>query len=331
MKKALVTGAAGFIGSHVVHELLAKNVAVRAVLRPGEPTLNIDGLDIEIVTGDILDKAFIKKSMEGIDHVFHLAAIYSIWMEDWKPLWEINLQGTQNILWAALKAEVQRVVYTSSITAIGILPGNGVANESTPFNQYKSSPYVLSKYLSQKIALGFAENGLDVVIVNPALPFGPGDRGPTPTGQTILSLINNGTIKLDGGFNGVDVRDVAKGHVLAAEKGRTGECYILGNQNMTLEEFNVLVEKGYGKKLRKIPIKVKPKTMERMAYMMEWMADNVTHKTPFSTVADAKYISQCLYVDNSKAKRELGFAPRDVAVSIRDAIDWFRVNGYIKK
>ena len=253
MKKVLVTGAGGFIGSHVVEELLKENIEVRALIRPGESLTNLKGMEIEKVEGDVLDTGAVLKAMAGVDTVFHLAAIFAIWMRDWSRIYEVNMQGTQNVLWAAMKSNI-RVVYTSSIASIGIAPGKQLSDEKTPFNQYTlGNHYVLTKYLSQQIARGFAANGLDVVIVNPCFPFGTNDSGPTPTGQLIVDVLKSKNIfAFPGGINIVDVRDVAKGHVLAAKKGRTGELYILGNRNVTMKEFMQLIYKAAGFTVRPI-------------------------------------------------------------------------------
>ncbi|MBF0352149.1 MAG: SDR family oxidoreductase [SAR324 cluster bacterium] len=329
MKKALVTGAGGFIGSHVAKVLLDQGVEVRAVLRPGESPRNLEGLPLEIMMGDILDKTFLRRCIKDIDTVFHLAGIYSIWMPDWKPLYEVNLQGTRNIMWASLENNVKKVVFTSSISALGIEPGTNVANEETEFNQYDANPYVLSKYLSQQEVIGFSEHGLNVVVVNPAFPFGPGDRSPTPTGQLILNLLKGVHLNIKGGFNAVDVRDVAIGHILAAEHGKRGEKYILGNRDLTISEFAEIVAEVSPKKLRTITVPLPKLAMEGAAHILKMVADHYTHKTPLSTPAEVRYISQYIYVDNNKAQRELGFAPRDVGISIRDSIEWFYSNGYV--
>jgi dihydroflavonol-4-reductase len=181
MKKVLVTGAGGFIGSHIVEELLKENIEVKAFIRPEESLTNLKGMKIERVEGDVLDSRAVLKAMAGVDTVFHLAAIYSIWMRDWSRIYEVNMQGTQNVLWAAMKSNIARVVYTSSIASIGIAPGKQLSDEETPFNQYTlGNHYVLTKYLSQQIARGFAANGFDLVIVNPCFPFGTNDIMPTP-------------------------------------------------------------------------------------------------------------------------------------------------------
>lgn len=326
MKKVLVTGAAGFIGSHVVRQLLAENVAVRALIRPGENTENLKGLDIEMMEGDILDDARVNKAIAGVDTVFHLAAIYAIWMKDWKPIYEVNLQGSRNVLWAAFKSDhIDRVVYTSSISALGVEPGKVLNNETAPFNQYDlGSHYVLTKYLSQQEALGFAANGLDLVVVNPAFPFGPGDIGPTPTGKIIIDVVSGlNMTAFDGGLNIVDVRDVAKGHILAAKKGRAGQCYILGNVNVTITELMKMIYKAADRNRSFIP-KVPLSIIKGGATAMKFWSDRFSRKPPMSTPVDVSYAANYLYFDNTKARKELGLEFRPVEASLKEAIAWFR-------
>jgi len=331
MKKALVTGAAGFIGSHVVRALLDDNVHVRAMIRPGEDTRNIKELDIEIVEGDVMDNDFVKKAVSGVDTVFHLAAIYAIWMPDWRPIYEVNLQGSRNILWACLHSGVGKVVYTSSISAIGIAPGKDLSNETTPFNQYDlGSHYVITKYLSQQEALGFAANGLDLVVVNPAFPFGPGDIGPTPTGRMIIDIATGiNRTAFSGGLNIVDVRDVAMGHVLAAKKGKSGELYILGNRNVTVTELMDMVNNCLGQKKRYIPM-VPKAVLTGGTYVLRAWSDRVSHKPPMSTPVEIRYASNYLYFDNTKAKTQLGLDFRPVETSIKESLEWFRENGRLQ-
>ncbi|AUM11351.1 SDR family oxidoreductase [Ketobacter alkanivorans] len=324
MKKALVTGAAGFIGSHVVDQLTAKGIDVRAAVLPNERTHNIDHYQPEIVRGDMLDKDFVKEIVKDVDTVFHLAAVYATWMPDWKPLWEVNMQGSRNVLWACMNAKnVKKVVYTSSLSAIGLLPGRAASNETTPFNQYDALPYILSKYLSQQEALDFAEQGLNLTVVNPAFPFGPGDVAPTPTGGIIMKMIEGGArFSFPGGFNLVDVRDVAAGHILAAEKGRQGEKYILGNENVTGEEFSKICAEILGKSDRVIPLP--GMLVEGGAQLAQFIADNITHSKPYIIPKELKYASQFAFMDCNKARKELGYNPRDVRISLRDSIAWFQ-------
>jgi dihydroflavonol-4-reductase len=330
MKKVLVTGAAGFIGSHVVRELLSENVEVRCLIRPGESTKNLDGLDVELLTGDILNIAAVEKALDGIDTVFHLAAVYSIWMRDWSRIYEVNIQGARNVLWTGLRKNIEKVVFTSSIAAIGIAPGKEPSTEDTPFNQYAlGNHYVLTKYLSQQEALEFAKKGLNLVLVNPGFPFGPMDIGPTPTGQIIVDILKGYSRSyFNGGINIIDVRDVAKGHVLAAQKGRQGNLYILGNRNISMEDFLRLVCRiaGFdGRMLIKLPIPV----IKAGAAVLKFWSDHVSNKPPMSTPAEIAYAAQYLYFDNTKAVNELGLSFRPVEDSLQDSIRWFRENRYV--
>jgi dihydroflavonol-4-reductase len=328
MKKALVTGAAGFIGSHVVEQLHERGVVVRALLRPGEPRDNLEGIsDLEILEGDVLDQAAVDRAMQGVDTLFHLAAIYALWMDDYSQIYEVNLQGSRNVLWSALRAGVERVVYTSSIAALGVAPGREISNEATPFNQHTlGNHYVLTKHISQQEALGFSQNGLDLVVVNPAFPFGERDLAPTPTGQVIIDILKgHNRFYFDGGINVVDVRDVARGHLLAADKGRTGECYVLGNANVTMASFVKLVCRvaGLDRTLFKFPLPV----VKAAASGLSWVADNVTHRPPLMTPSDAKYAAQYLFYDVSRAQRELGLELTPIEASLQRAIRWFREAG----
>ncbi|ACL04658.1 NAD-dependent epimerase/dehydratase [Desulfatibacillum aliphaticivorans] len=329
MERALVTGAAGFIGSNVVKELLSQGVKVRAMILPGEPTDNLEGLKIGRTEGDILNPKDVARAMRGVDVVFHLAAIYSTWMLDWSKIYEVNLQGSRNVLWAAMKSKnVKRVVYTSSIAALGTSQGGGLANEETPFDQYAiNAHYVLTKYLSQQEALGFAQNGLDLVVVNPAFPFGPGDIAPTPTGEMIKGVLQGKVrFRFDGGINIADVRDVAKGHVLAAQKGKAGQKYILGNKNISMADFIRLVRDAAGMPdvpLPKIPISA----LKAASYLFKTWADHFSHTHPLMTPSDAEMASRYLYYDVSKARDQLGLECRPIAESIRDSIQWFRERG----
>jgi len=330
MKKALVTGAAGFIGSNVVRVLLEEGVEVRAMIRPGEDARNLKGLPVEQVPGDVLDPPCLDRALRGCDTLFHLAAIYAIWLKDRSRIYQVNLQGSRNVLWAARRAGVEKVVYTSSIAGLGIKPGREPADEETGFNQFKlANDYVLTKYLSQEEALTFAREGLPLVVVHPAFPFGEGDVAPTPTGKLIIDAVNGkNPLYFAGGINAVDVMDVARGHVLAARKGAKGEKYILGNQNFTIQEFFQLVGKVAGVKTAYLKV---PIWAGRLAgYFMEKWADR-TGNPPLSTAKEIPYTAQYLFYNVTKAQVKLGLKLTPIEDSLKRAIDWFKKVGYIKR
>jgi len=330
MKKALVTGAAGFIGSNVVRELLAEGVDVRALIRRGEDLQNLEGVDVERVEGDVLDPESLRRAVKGCDTLFHLAAIYKFWSPEPRSLYEVNVRGSNNMLMVAGKADVEKIVYTSSIGAIGLEDGESAATEKTPFNwfQYKID-YILTKYISEMNALDMANFGFPVVVVNPAVPFGPGDITPTPSGKIIVDVLSgNFPGYIDAGMCTVDVRDVARGHVLAAQKGRIGEKYILGNQNIHFKDLVERIARAAGMKikLRKLPKAV----MFGYGWAAEKIADHFTHREPVLTYALAQQTAQYLYFDNTKARAELGLSFRLLDETILDAINWFQEIGMVK-
>lgn len=330
MKKALVTGAAGFIGSNVVRELMAEDVDVRAMVLPNEDQRNLDGLDVEKVEGNVLDPDSIDRAMAGCDTLFHLAAVYALWVPDRRIFYDVNLQGSRNVLWSARRADVEKVVYTASIAALGVKKGMLCADEETPFNQYhKANDYVLTKHISQEEALTFAREGMPIVVVNPCFPYGEGDVGPTPTGKIILDVANRVQfMTYEGGINIVDVKDVARGHVLAAKHGKIGEKYILGNRNVTMKELFELVACAAGVDCRMIKM---PMSLTRLyGYLWKKLAD-WTGTQPTTTHQEVAYSRQYLFYDVSKAQRELGLELTPLEVSLRRSLDWFEENGYIPR
>jgi len=323
-----VTGATGFIGSAVVRKLVEAKRAVRAIVEPGGNVnaKNLDGLNVERVTCDVTDGVAMKRALSGCETLYHLAAIYKTWLPDPSVLYKVNIEGTTATLLAAQAAKVKRVVYTSSIAAIGLVEG-GLADESTPFNLYDvANDYILSKYLSERVALRFAQAGLDVVVVNPDFPFGPRDIAPTPTGKIIVALLKKEVPGVGaGGLCTIDVDDCAEGHLLAEAKGRTGERYILGNENVTLKELFELVCKAAGTPTPRLPL---PKSVSAgIALGMELWADHVSHKEPPATYKSILYAQRNAFFSNAKAKRELGLPARPLEESVRRAIAWFRAEG----
>jgi dihydroflavonol-4-reductase len=323
---AAVTGATGFIGSAVVRKLLAQERNVRCLVEPGANTANLEGLNVERITCDVTDFGTMKRALDGCETLFHLAAVYKTWLPDEEVIHRVNVEGTVSTLLAAQHAKVKRIVYTSSIAAIGLVEG-GLADETTKFNLFDiANPYILTKWQSERVAIRFAESGLPVVIVNPAFPFGPGDITPTPTGAIIRALLNKEVPGSGpGGFCTIDVDDCAEGHVLAEEKGRIGERYILGNDNVSLKEFFEIVSKVAGLRVPKMPM---PGALAAgVALGMELWADHVSHKEPPATYRSMRYAQRSAFFSNAKAKRELGLPTRPLEETVRRAVEWFR-GGY---
>jgi dihydroflavonol-4-reductase len=329
MAKVLVTGAAGFIGSHVARLLVEQGRQVRALVRPGEDTRNLDGLPIEKVTGDILHPAQVADAMSGCDTVYHLAAIYAVWALDQNLLYDVNVTGSANVLKAALAHGVKKVVYTSSIAGIGLAEKGELANEDTPWNYgWYANAYIQSKFEGQLVAQKYAREGLPLVIVNPAFPFGEQDIAPTPTGKLILNVLN-GLIPgyIDGGINVIDVRDVAAGHLLAEKKGQQGRMYILGNRNVTIREFYQLVGQASGIPApdRRIPTSL----VYASAVVYEAIANWVTHRPPPITLKSVAVSTRKMFFDTRRAETELGLRAAPIEEALERSISWFRENGYV--
>jgi dihydroflavonol-4-reductase len=327
--KSLVTGANGFIGSAIVRELLKDGIEVKAMVRETSNLKNLEGLDIEKVYGDIRDKESVKSALKGCDTFYQTAALYNFWAPDLKTFDEINIQGTRTVLSAAQEQEVEKIVYTSSIVAVGYGEKDKPANEETEFNVWMGNPYARTKYLGELEARKLCEQGLPIVIVNPGVVLGIGDVKPTPSGQFIVNTLNKKMPGYyDGGFNMVDVEDVARGHILAAQKGRIGERYILGNENMDMKEFfDLVAEIGNVEPPKR---KISYPMGITLAYMLKGITA-ITRKEPLITVAMAKMIGKYGFYDCSKAINELGIPQTPVRTTIEKAIDWFRENGYINQ
>jgi dihydroflavonol-4-reductase len=320
---AAVTGASGFIGSAVVRKLLAAGRPVRCLVEPGANTANLDGLAVERVVCDVTDLVTTRKALEGCESLFHLAAIYKTWLPDEELIYRVNVEGTVATLLAAQQAGVRRVVHTSSIAAIGLVEG-GLADEATKFNLFDvANPYILTKWQSERIAMRFAEGGLPVVIVNPAFPFGPRDIAPTPTGAIVRALLEKQVPGYaPGGFCTIDVDDCAAGHLLAEERGRVGERYILGNDNVSMKDFFAIVGKVARISAPKVPM---PGALAAgVALGMELWADHVSHKEPPATYRSMRYAQRSAFFSNAKAKRELGLPTRPLEETVRRAVEWFR-------
>ena len=323
----LVTGASGFIGSALVRKLLQRGRQVRALVPAGASPRNLDGLDIEIVEGDIRDRTAVNRAVAGMRSVFHLAAIYRLWLPRPRVMFEVNVEGTRNILFAARRTEVERFVHTSSVAAIGLPRRDELVDERTPFNHWqKASDYMRSKWLSERIALGFAAEGVPVVVVNPAFPFGARDTEPTPTGRFIADYLAGRIFGYtDGGFNAIDVDDVADGHLQAEQHGRIGERYILGNHNITYPEFFRLIADVAGMKPagRRLP--------DPLIRTVAWVAERYGKyqgAEPYVTVKAAEYATRRVWFDTSKARHELGLPRTPLRSTVARAVRWFHDNGY---
>ncbi len=316
--KAFVTGATGFVGSAVVRSLLSRGMAVRVLVRATSDLRNIAGLDVELFDGDLLDSEGLAMALSGCDALYHVAGYYSTAEADSARMYEVNVRGTKSIMNAALKAGVRRAVHTSTIGTIGRPLDNTLATEDTPFNLWdSSSDYVKSKYLGESVALGMSERGLPVVVVNPCAPVGPRDIKPTSTGQRIVDYLQGKPPSfIAGGINHVAVKDVAEGQVLAMEKGRVGERYILGNRegNLSLEDFCSIMERLSG--IRLPPAKPRPLSFLRAARQRS------------RDRRDRDSRPTALTCDPSKAIRELGLPQTPLEEAFAQAIAWFTENSY---
>jgi dihydroflavonol-4-reductase len=326
--RALVTGATGFIGYHVARHLVEKGSSVRALVRANSDVSHLRALDVEMVLGDIRDEGCLKRACIGCSQVYHVAADYRLWVPDVETMYEINVQGTQNILRAASGGSVEKIVYTSSA---GVLPfctqGESVSENSRAAIGDMIGHYKKSKFLAEQAVYPFVDAGLPVVIVNPSTPIGAYDSKPTPTGRIVVDFLN-GKIPayLDTGLNFVDVEDVAAGHVLAAQRGRIGHRYILGNRNMKLREFFSCVAAQTGHEPPAIRLPYLPVLLAAYANEAFSRATGTQPRIPLTGVKLAK---NYMYYDCSKAVQELKLPQSPVEQAIKKAIQWFQENGYV--
>ncbi len=322
----LITGATGFLGSALARELLKDGRPLKLLIRKKTDTRNIDDLDCEKVYGDLRDQESLNSALIGCKTLYHTAAYYSLWSRDKKMIYDINVQGTRNILESAMKANVEKVVYTSTVGCIGLSEDGKPANEDYPMNPATlCNDYKLSKYQAEQVAHELFGRGLPVVIVNPSTPVGPRDIKPTPTGKIILDFMNRKMpAYIDTGLNLIDVADCARGHILAEKKGQLGERYILGNKNMSLKEILMALEALTGLKAPRIKM---PYWVAYSAGLAcEWMSDAITHQPPAVPLAGVKMAKYFMYFDASKAVRELGLPQNPVEDALRQAVHWFKEN-----
>jgi dihydroflavonol-4-reductase len=328
MKRALVTGGCGFLGSSIVKALLKRGTSVRVLALPNEPTDNIKGLDVELLRGDVLVTDDVKRAVAGIDTLFHAAAIYKAWMPDPTPMYRVNESGTFNMLEAARQAGVARVVYTASIVSLGRPEPGKIGDENTPFESWDIDfAYARSKFHSRELAEDFARWGLELCVVCPGVVLGPGDITPTPSGGIIINTLKGAPpLYMDGGASYVDVRDCADAHVLAAEKGKRGERYIASAHNLNNLELLTAINAAAGRKRRlfKVPIGVG----RRIVGAMEAQAQR-SGKEPQLSRNFFEYGLKPSFYSNAKALRELGASFRPFDETLRDAIAYFRERGML--
>lgn len=324
MKPTLVTGATGFIGWHVARQLLERGDRVRILVRQASRVRDLGGA--EVVVGDLVDADSLRRAVAGCGVVYHVAADYRLWAPQPEQLYRSNVEGTRSLLCAAREAGVERFVYTSTVGCIGI-PEDGVGDEDTPVQlREMAGAYKRSKFLAEQEALRFAEEGFPVVIVNPTAPVGEQDVKPTPTGKIIVDYLKgNMPAYVDTGLNLVDVRDTARGHLLAAESGRVGERYILGAENLTLAQIfeKLAAVSGVPAPKRQIPYGV-----AYMAGVVSTGWARVSGQEPRAPLDAVRMARKKMFVTPAKAVRELGFAANPVDGALRRAVDWFQANGY---
>lgn len=326
--RAFVTGATGFIGANLARLLLQEGYAVRALVRPNSRLNNLQDLDVEIIKGDLNEPDLYRK-IQGTQVLFHVAAHYSLWQADQDVLYQNNVLGTRNVLAAARQAGIERTVYTSSVAAIGVGKLGEVVDEThqSPLEELIGQ-YKKSKYLAEQEAKQAVTQGQDIVIVNPSTPIGPWDIKPTPTGDIILRFLRRQMpFYLNTGLNFIDVRDVARGHLLALDKGKTGERYILGNQNLTLKELldQLAQITGLSAPQKSVPA--------WLPLSLAWIDERILAplgKPPSIPLDGVRMAHQPMYYDASKAVRELGLPQTPIRTALQDAVNWFVAEKYVE-
>jgi dihydroflavonol-4-reductase len=331
--KTLITGGNGFIGSAMVRNLVARGEKVRITIRHKSNTTNLDDLEVEKVVADIRDGEAVRKALRGCKILYHTAALYKTWLKDEGELDQVNVEGTRTVLGEALKAGVEKVVFTSSIAALGVTKDGSPSDEKVSFNLWHTKlPYEISKYNAEQVAWEFSKKGLPLVIVRPSMVLGERDIYPTPSGKMILDVLNQKYLSyFEGGINVVDVKDVAIGHVLAMEKGKRGESYNLGSNqnNISLKELFSLIAECGG--VSPPPFKVAYPIALPFSYLLLFIADYITHKPPLFTPGTLQVLHLFKKMDSSKAIKELGLPQTPLRETIKNTIAWYRENGYLRK
>jgi dihydroflavonol-4-reductase len=327
--KAFVTGATGFLGSHVARVLADQGADLRLLVRPTSNLRNLEGLKAETATGDLRDSASLENAMSGCDTVFHVAADYRLWVRDPEEMFRSNVEGTRAILEAARKNGVRRVVYTSSVATMGFTSDGHPANEDSPVSLGDMiGPYKRSKFMAEQVALEAGRSGMHVVTVNPTTPVGEQDVKPTPTGRIVVDFLKRKfPAYVETGLNLVDVRECARGHVAALEKGKSGERYILGGENLTLKQLLDMLGGISGL----------PSPRVKLPYFFALAAgavdETVTgrwlHREPRATIDTVRMGKKKMFASSRKAERELGWKIVPVESALRRAVAWFQENGFV--
>jgi dihydroflavonol-4-reductase len=327
---AFVTGGTGFIGAHVVRALLDRGERVRCLVRPSSDRANLTGFDVDYVTGDVTDVDSLRRAMSGCDVVFHVAADYRLYAADPQEIYRNNVGGTRNVLTAAAEHGVRKVVYTSSVATLALGPGGVPADErAAAVLRDMIGDYKRSKFLAEREVDAFVARGLPVVLVSPSTPVGEGDVKPTPTGQIILDFLNRRLpAYVDTGLNLIDVRDVAAGHLLAADKGRLGENYILANANLTLKEMLDLLARltGLPAPRLKLPHWIPTAIAHVEAPISRWFG-----RPPRVPIDGVRMARKKMFFDASKAIDELGLPQSPIDRALARAVRWFVERGYVRR
>jgi len=328
--KAFVTGSTGFVGSHVARLLAEQGAELRLLVRKSSRTDLIDALKHERVVGDLTEPESLKKGMAGCDAVFHVAADYRLWIPDPEAMYRANVEGTRAIIRAAQETGVKRVLVTSSVATMGFTANGTPCDEASPVSEADMiGHYKRSKFLAEQVALGAGKSGAPVVLVNPTAPVGDQDIKPTPTGRIILDFLKRKfPAYVDTGLNVVDVREVARGHVLAFERARPGERYILGGENLTLKQLldKLAAITGIPAPTRRVPHGV----ALGFAYLDEFFTGRLLGGEPRATVDAVRMGKKKMFASSVKAERELGWRMVPIDDALRRACDWFTAHGYVR-
>jgi dihydroflavonol-4-reductase len=325
----LITGGTGFVGSHLVRVLLERGEQVRCLVRRTSRRDNLKDLSVDFVTGDLRDADSLRKAAKGCSVVYHCAADYRLWCKDPAEMYQSNVEGSNNVMQAAFDEAIERVVYTSTVGCLGLNDNGEPANEETPVTiDDMIGHYKRSKFLAEEKVREWARRGLPVVIVNPSTPVGELDIKPTPTGKIIVDFLRGKMFGyVETGMNLIDVRDCAEGHVLAAEKGRVGERYILGARNLTLKElFDGLAGVT---EIASPKLKVPHWVAETYARLENFWAIDVAHREPEVPLESVKLARHKMWFDASKAVRELGLPQNPIEQALERAVGWFQEHGYV--